>query len=71
MPIYHIRGTLVIGAVDPFDAEIEPETKPIDQRLRADSPETALATIARQLAWSGQPDLTHWSTPPRIDVIGV
>ena len=70
MTTYHVRGTLVIGAFDPFDTDIEPETKLIDQHIRADSPESALATIAHQCAWPGQPDLTHWLTPPRVDVIG-
>jgi hypothetical protein len=70
MTTYHVRGTLVIGAFDPFDSEIEPETKLIDQHIRAESPEAALTAIAHQSAWPGQPDLTSWLTPPRIDLIG-
>jgi len=70
MPLYHIHGTLIIGAFDPFDTDVEPESTVIDQPIRADTPDAAVAAIARQCAWPDQPDLTHWSTPPRIDVIG-
>lgn len=70
MTTYRIRGTLVVGAFDPFDTDVEPETKNIDQQIRAESPAAAVAAIARQSAWSSQPDLVSWLNPPRIDVIG-
>jgi hypothetical protein len=70
MPTYHIRGTLIIGAFDPFDSEIEPETLPIDQQIRAESPEMALELIARSAAPLAQPLLFSWLPAPTIDLIG-
>ena len=70
MPTYQIRGTLLIGAFDPFDDEVEPETRAINQRIRAKNPDEALATLARRTAWREHPDLVQWLTPPQIDQVG-
>jgi hypothetical protein len=70
MPTYHIRGTLILGACDPFDSEIEPETLPVDQQIRAESPEMALDMIARTAAPLAQPNLLYWLPAPSIDLIG-
>jgi hypothetical protein len=69
MPTYHIRGTLIIGAFDPFDSEIEPETLPVDQQVRAESPDVALEMIAQTAAPLAQPNLFSWLPAPSIDEI--